>query len=92
MLVHSWHIEDGPDEHCPHSDDGDFSTRALSANCHDRSLVLTEDVQNTRLIDCLWVDGVVGAWYVNDAFDCAGNRRMPAVVVLRKTLRMFPGK
>ena len=83
LLVHSRHVEDGSHQHCPNCNDGNLRTRGGPANRHDRSLVLTEHVQNTRLIDCLWVDGVVGAGNVNDALDCPRNRCMPAMVVLR---------
>jgi hypothetical protein len=70
LLVHSRHVENGTDQHCPDCNDCNLGTRARSAHRHDGSLVFTEYVQNTRFIDRLRIDGVVGTRNVNDAFDC----------------------
>lgn len=81
-LLQPRHIKDGAHQHRANCNDCNLGACRCPPNGHDGSLVLAEDIENTWLVDSLWVDSVVCAWDVDDIFYGAGDRGVPSVIVL----------
>lgn len=85
MLVQSDRADGGKQhtEHGTYSNDSDPCVSAFTADDHNTASVFAEDIKSAFFVDGLRVDSIVCSWNLGDAFNGAGDRRVPAMVVLR---------